>query len=203
MAYELLDNLSYWSHSVIYRISRKPFNGSVKLYGTKNLADHCKTCSSNSIFCCMFFQETPCKHFTKEEGKRVKDAEVRMVVQGGTSFMFVNNPGLRIFAQKMIQIGSIYRNLDVNDVLFDRETVKKFIFGKMKECQEKIKKSIAECSLNKWCRLLQIWRHITLTIILISIYGVLDKWFVDPESVNVSMFLFSRKAYRRQYRKGN
>ena len=149
---------------VSLKFKAKQTDGSVRLYGTKNLADHCKTCSykgetQSSVAC--FFKKTPGKHFTREEGKRVKDAEVRMVVQGGTSFMFVDNPELRLFAQKMIQIGSMYGNLDVNDVLFGRETVKKSTFEKMNECQEKIKKSIAECSLNKWWRLLQIWRQIT------------------------------------------
>lgn len=65
----------------------------------------------------MLFRKTPGKHFTKEESNKIRDAEVRMIVQGGTSFSFVDNPGLRSFAQNMIQVGSIYGNLDVNDVL--------------------------------------------------------------------------------------
>ena len=39
--------------------------------------------------------------------------------------MLVDNPGLRLFAQKMTQNGSIYGNLIVKNVLFDRETIKK------------------------------------------------------------------------------
>ena len=31
MVYELLDNFSYWSHLVIYRISRKPLNLDVEI----------------------------------------------------------------------------------------------------------------------------------------------------------------------------
>ena len=85
-----------------------------------------------------FFKKTPGRHFTKEEGKQLKDAEVRMVVQGGISFMFVDYPGLRSFAQKMIQVGSKYGYLDVNDVLYSRETVKKATFEKKIDCQEKI-----------------------------------------------------------------
>ena len=46
-----------------------------------------------------------------------------MIVQGGKSFMFVDNPGLRSFARKIIQIRSKYRNVEVNDVLHGRETV--------------------------------------------------------------------------------
>ena len=137
---------------VCLKFKAKQDNGSTKLYGTKNLLDHCKTCSSKgetqtSVAC--YFKKTPGKHFTTEHGKQVKDAEVRMVVQGGTSFMFVDNPGLRLFAQEMIKIGSIYGNLNVDDVIFGRETIKKCTLEKMTECQEKIKKSIMECSLNK------------------------------------------------------
>ena len=72
-----------------------------------------------------------------------------MVVPGGTSFMFVDNSGLRSFAQKMIQIVSKYGNLDVDDAFYGREIVRKSTFEKKIEFQEKIKNSIQGCSLTK------------------------------------------------------
>ena len=75
---------------------------SVKLNGTQNLLEHCKTCSSKGETQTSkhVFKNPPGKHLNTEEGKQVKDVEVRMVVQGGTPFMFVDNPGSRIFALK-------------------------------------------------------------------------------------------------------
>ena len=81
------------------------------------------------MFSQMFFKKTPGKHFSKEEAMLVKDAVVRMIVQGGTSFMFIDNPGLLgSFAQKMIQIGSKYGNLEAGLGLVNRfsGTVKNF-----------------------------------------------------------------------------
>ena len=42
----------------------------------------------------------------------------------------------------MMQVGSIYGNLDVNDVLNVRETIIMTVFDKNRGCQEKIKESI-------------------------------------------------------------
>lgn len=59
------------------------------------------------------------------------------------SFAVVENPGLRAFAQYMIQIGSKYGNISVDDVLYGRQTVRDTVFNKMAECQEAIRKEVA------------------------------------------------------------
>jgi hypothetical protein len=73
----------------------------------------------------------------------VKNAEVHLVVEARLSFVVVENPGLRAFAQYMIQIGSKYANISVDDVLYSRQTVRNTVFDKMAECQEVIRKEVA------------------------------------------------------------
>ncbi len=121
-------------------------NGSVKLYGTTNLTDHMKTCYSSQgkqMTMNAYVKKIPGKNFAEGERDAVKDAEVRLVVEGGVSFLFVDNPGLRSFAQLMIQIGSKHGNVDVNDVLYGRQTIRNETFKKMKLCQANIKKQVA------------------------------------------------------------
>ena len=58
----------------------------------------------------------------------------------------MENNGLRAFAQLMIEIGSKHGNINIDDVLYGRDTVRDSVFTKMKECQSIIKKEIAVSS---------------------------------------------------------
>ncbi|KAI6661971.1 Hobo element transposase HFL1 [Oopsacas minuta] len=125
---------------------------SVKLFGTKNMIDHMRTCVSlsNSLQPTLKSYLKPAHHkFPNVECKAIKDAEVKMVVQGGTSFHFVENVGLREFAQLMVQMGSKYGNIDVADLLYSRQTIQRSTFLKMKECQELIRCKVAQYGQQK------------------------------------------------------
>jgi hypothetical protein len=124
----------------------KSADGTVKLYGTKNMADHMKSCYTASVrqtAITSFVKRVPGKKFTESEKAAVKTAEVRLVAQAGLSFAVVDNPAFRSFAQLMIQIGSKHGNIDVDDVLYGRRTVRDAVFDKMTECQNEIKKQVA------------------------------------------------------------
>ena len=56
-----------------------------------------------------------------------------MVVQGETSFHSVDNIGLRDFAQLIVQMGSKYGNIDVVDLLYSHQTIRRSTIEKMKE----------------------------------------------------------------------
>jgi hypothetical protein len=124
----------------------KAVDGIVKLYGTKNMTDHTKSCyaaSGRQTAITSFVKRVPGKRFTEPEKAAVKSAQVRLVVEAGLSFAVVDNPALRSFAQLMIQIGSKHGNIDVADVLYGRHTTRDAVFEKMNECQNEIKKQVA------------------------------------------------------------
>jgi hypothetical protein len=124
----------------------KAHDGTVKLYGTKNMADHMKSCytaAGRQVAITSFVRRVPGNKFTQSEKAAVKTAEVRLVAEAGLSFSFVDNPALRSFAQLMIQIGSKHGNIDVNDVLYGRQTIRDAVFDKMYDCQTEIKKQVA------------------------------------------------------------
>ena len=129
-------------------ISKLP-DGSIKQYGTTNMTDHMKTCYSSlgkQLTMTGFMKRVPGKKFSDTKRRTVKEAEVRLVVEEGTSFAIVENNGLRAFAQLMIEIGSKHGNINIDDVLYGRDTVRDSVFTKMKECQSIIKKEIAASS---------------------------------------------------------
>jgi len=123
-------------------------DGSIKLYGTTNMTDHAKNCHSGTgksekqMLMNSFVKRKPGVKLLEAERVSTKEAEVRLVVEGGVSFAFVDNPGLRNFAQQMITIGAKHGNIDVEDVLYGRHTVRQSVFNKMHECQEVIKKNV-------------------------------------------------------------
>jgi len=126
-------------------------DGSVKLYGTKNMVDHMKSChaaSGRQTVITSFVKRVPGKRFTESEKAAVKSAEVRLVVEAGLSFAVVDNPAFRSFAQLMIHIGSKHGNIDVDEVLYGRQTTRDAVFEKMLECQKEIKKQVAISSKN-------------------------------------------------------
>jgi hypothetical protein len=121
-------------------------DGSIKNYGTTNMTDHMKSCYASQgkqLTMAGFVKRVPGKKFSDTEKTAVKEAQVRLVVEGGTSFAFVDNPGLRSFAQIMIQIGSKHGNINVEDVLYGPCTVRDAVFNKMEQCQQSIKKQVS------------------------------------------------------------
>jgi len=127
-------------------------NGAVKLYGTKNMTDHTKSCFTNSgkqTSMINFVKRVPGKKFSESEKGAVKNAEVRLVAEAGLSFAVVDNSAFRSFAQLMIQIGSKHGNIDVDDVLYGRQTVRDSVFQKMQECKNEIKKQVAISAKHK------------------------------------------------------
>jgi hypothetical protein len=124
----------------------KSADGTVKLYGTRNMTDHMKSChtaSGGQMVMTSYVKRVPGKKFTESEKAAVKTAEVRLVCEAGLSFAVVDNPAFRSFAQLMIQIGSKHGNIDVDDVLYGRRTIRDTVFEKMSECQKEIKKQVA------------------------------------------------------------
>jgi len=120
-------------------------DGSVKLYGTKNMTDHAKRChlsTGKQTLMNSYVKRKPGVKLMESERVLVKEAEVRLVVEAGVSFAVVNNLGLRNFAQQMISIGSKHGNIDVVDVMYGSLTVHQSVFHKMRECQELIKSSV-------------------------------------------------------------
>jgi len=132
---------------IVYKC--KAGNGTVKLYGTKNMTDHMKTCVSASgrqSSIDVFVKRVPGKKFTNTERAAVKNAEIHLIVEAGLPFAVVENSGLRSFAQQMILIGSKYGNINVDDVLYGPKTVRDVVVDKMKECQDEIKRQVATSS---------------------------------------------------------
>jgi hypothetical protein len=126
-------------------------DGTVKLYGTKNMTDHMKTCMSASTSgkqssIDFFVKRVPGKKFQNTERAAIKNAEVHLVVEAGLSFAVVENSGLRSFAQQMILIGSKYGNVSVDEVLYGPHTVRDAVVDKMKECQDEVKRQVAASS---------------------------------------------------------
>ena len=116
------------------------------------MIDHLKTCvsSSNSFQQSVTSFVKPAHHkFSNAECKAIKDAEVKMVVQGGTSFHFVENNGFRDFAKLMVQMGSKYGNIDINDLLYSRKTIRRSTIDKMNDCQAKIREKVAQYGTQK------------------------------------------------------
>ena len=100
------------------------------------MIDHLKSCvsSSNSIQPNLkSYLSSGHYKFINVECKAIKDAEVKMVVQGETSFHSVDNIGLRDFAELIVQMGSKYGNIDVVDLLYSHQTIRRSTFDKMKE----------------------------------------------------------------------
>jgi hypothetical protein len=129
---------------IVYKC--KAGDGTVKLYGTKNMTDHMKTCVSASgrqSSIDVFVKRVPGKNFANAERAAIKNAQVHLVVEAGLPFAIVENAGLRSFAQHMISIGSKYGNVSVDDVLYGPHTVRDAVFDKMKECQDEIKRQVA------------------------------------------------------------
>ena len=120
-------------------------DGSTKSYGTKNMQDHIKSCtlsSSRQMSMTSFVQKRPNYKLPSSDQQLVKDAEIRMVVEGGTSFSFVDSGALHSFAQTMINIGSCHGNVSVSDVLFGRKAIRNGVIEKMKVCQERIRRLV-------------------------------------------------------------
>lgn len=127
-------------------------DGKVKLFGTKNMRDHLKSCATTTgrqMLLDRFVRKVPGTKISAGDRAAVKSCEVRFVVQSGMSFAAVENPGVKSFVQVMINIGSKYGNLDVEEVLYGRQTVKEAVFEKMNQCRQQIKDEVALSSLHK------------------------------------------------------
>ena len=119
----------------------------LKSYGTTNMNDHLQSCFASrgkQLTMNAFVKRTPGVNFNAAERTAVKEAEVKLVVFGVTSFALVDNPALRSFAQVLIKIGAKYGNLNVDTVLYCRKTVTDEVFNKMEEWQLKIKVQVLE-----------------------------------------------------------
>jgi len=130
----------------------RPADGKTKLYGTKNMTDHMKSCAATSgrqLSMAAFMKRVPGKNLASGDKVAVKNAQVRLVVEAGLSFAVVENPAFLSFAERMISIGSKYGNVSPDEVLFGRQTVRETVFQKMVECQEEIKKAVAASSANR------------------------------------------------------
>ena len=82
-------------------------DGTVKLYGTKNMVDHMKsyfTASTQQTSMTSFIKRAPGKKFTDSEKAAIKASEARHVAEAGLSFAFVDNPGFRSFDNYLFRL---------------------------------------------------------------------------------------------------
>ncbi len=130
---------------ILYKV--KDADDNVKKYGTRNMLDHLEICKSGTTAgkqTCMtsFLKRKPGIKLSDTERRSIKDAEVRMVVHCGTSFNILDNEAFRSYSQKMIEIGSKHGNMNIDDVLFGRQAIRRYAMSQVSDCQNEIKRQV-------------------------------------------------------------
>jgi hypothetical protein len=111
-----------------------------------NMADHVKSCYSASgrqTVMTTFVKRVP-GNKRQPLRKLKRDLSLRLGYPA-----VVDNPCFRSFAQLMIQTGSKYGSIAVEDVLYGRQTVRDAVFESTLECQKEIKKLVVISSKYK------------------------------------------------------
>ncbi|CAF3371837.1 unnamed protein product [Rotaria sp. Silwood2] len=89
------------------------------------------------------------KTLSNEQSKVIKDLMVRWVCSDNRPFSIIDDNGLRALIQECVKLGSIYGNIDVNDILRGRTIISAHLQVVAKSCRERIKESLQEPYKNR------------------------------------------------------
>ncbi|CAF2911354.1 unnamed protein product [Rotaria sp. Silwood2] len=92
------------------------------------------------------------KTLSNEQSKVIKDLMVRWVCSDNRPFSIIDDNGLRALIQECVKLGSIYGNIDVNDILRGRTIISAHLQVVAKSCRERIKESLQEPYKNRSIR---------------------------------------------------